>query len=46
MIYISGDELFTEVYKITEVCDGMLYEVQGKVRERLPFQYRYLPFSC
>ncbi|XP_042170614.1 translationally-controlled tumor protein homolog isoform X1 [Oncorhynchus tshawytscha] len=31
---ITGDELFTEVYKITEVCDGMLYEVQGKLTSR------------
>ncbi|XP_038843349.1 translationally-controlled tumor protein homolog [Salvelinus fontinalis] len=31
---ITGDELFTEVYKITEICDGMLYEVQGKLTSR------------
>ncbi|XP_045074125.1 translationally-controlled tumor protein homolog [Coregonus clupeaformis] len=31
---ITGDELFTEVYKITEACDGMLYEVQGKLTSR------------
>lgn len=31
---ITGDEMFSDIYKITETKDGMFYEVEGKMTTR------------
>ncbi|KAG7275239.1 hypothetical protein CRUP_034829 [Coryphaenoides rupestris] len=31
---LTGDEMFTDVYKIKEICDGFFYEVEGSLVTR------------
>lgn len=31
---VSGDEMFSDIYKITESCSGLFYEVEGKTITR------------
>lgn len=33
-IFVSGDELFSDIYKIKETCNGICIEVEGKVVTR------------